>query len=175
MHNPESVLENKTHKVHLDFVIQTDHLISTRRPDLIIINKNENNRIVNFAVPPHHRVKLKEYEKRDKYLDLARELKNLWNMKMTILPIVIGALGTVNTRLGQGFEDLEVVGWLETVQTTALLKTLWQEPCQRDDNRGIGELGNKVRPSRDSNTEKSPGDLRRLAVIQNPVRNHQLT
>ena len=25
------------------------------------------------------------------------------------------------------------------------------------------------------NTEKSPGDLRRLAVIQTPVRNHRLT
>ena len=52
-------------------------------------------RIVNFAVPADHRVKLKESEKRVKYLDLARELKNLWNMKVTITPIVIGALATV--------------------------------------------------------------------------------
>ena len=39
MHNPESVLENETHKLLWDFEIQTDHLISTRRPDLVIINK----------------------------------------------------------------------------------------------------------------------------------------
>ena len=32
-------------------------------------------RIVNFAVLPDHRVKLKESTKKDKYLDLARELK----------------------------------------------------------------------------------------------------
>ncbi len=32
---------------------------------------------------------------KDKYLDLARELKKLWNMKVTIIPIVIGAFGTV--------------------------------------------------------------------------------
>ena len=31
-------------------------------------------RIVNFAVPADHRVKLKESKKRDKYIDLAREL-----------------------------------------------------------------------------------------------------
>ncbi len=37
----------------------------------------------NFAVPSDHRIKLKECEKKDKYLDLARELKNLWNMKVT--------------------------------------------------------------------------------------------
>ena len=29
------------------------------------------------------------------YLDLARELKKVWNMKVTIIPIVIGGLGTV--------------------------------------------------------------------------------
>ncbi len=36
---------------------------------------------------------MKEYEKNDKYLDLARELKKLWNMKVTIIPIVIDAFG----------------------------------------------------------------------------------
>ena len=33
-------------------------------------------KIVNFAVPADHRIKLKVSEKKDKYLDLARELKN---------------------------------------------------------------------------------------------------
>ena len=37
----------------------------------------------------------KQCEKKDKYLDIARELKKLWNMKVTILPIVIGGFGTV--------------------------------------------------------------------------------
>ena len=32
-------------------------------------------KIVDFAVPADHRMKLKECEKKDKYLDLARELK----------------------------------------------------------------------------------------------------
>ena len=32
-------------------------------------------KIVDFAVPADHRIKLKECEKGDKYLDLARELK----------------------------------------------------------------------------------------------------
>ena len=48
--------------------------------------------IVNFAVPADHRIKSKENEKKD---NLARELKILWNMKVTITPIVIGAFGTV--------------------------------------------------------------------------------
>ena len=41
MHYPESVLENETHKLLWDFEIQTDHIISARRPDLVI-KKREN-------------------------------------------------------------------------------------------------------------------------------------
>ena len=53
-----------------------DHLISTRRPDLIIINKGKRIcKIVDFAFPADHTIKLKECEKKDKYLDLTRELK----------------------------------------------------------------------------------------------------
>ena len=75
------------------------------------------------AVPADHRIKLKECEKRDKYLDLARELKKLWNVKVTIIPIVIGAFGTVTKGLLKGLEDLKVGSRVETIQTTALLKT----------------------------------------------------
>ena len=39
MHNPTSVLENDTHKLLWDFDIKTDNLISSRKPDHIIINK----------------------------------------------------------------------------------------------------------------------------------------
>ena len=53
---------------------------------------------------------LKESEKKDKYLDLARELEKLWNIKVTIVPIVIGALGTITKGLLKGLEDLEVGG-----------------------------------------------------------------
>ena len=64
-----------------------------------------------------------ESEKKDKYLDLARELKKLWNMKVTIALIVIGGLGTIIKGLLKGLEDLEVGGREETIQTTALLRT----------------------------------------------------
>ena len=44
-------------------------------------------------------------------------------MQVTIIPIVIGAFGTVTKRLLKGLEDLEVGGRVETIQTTALLRT----------------------------------------------------
>ena len=108
-----------------NFDVHTDHLISARRPDLIIINKKKkrNCKIVDFAIMADYRIKLKECEKKDKYLDLARELKKLGNMQVTIIPIVIGAFGTVTKGLLKGVEDLEVGGRVETIQTTALLRT----------------------------------------------------
>ena len=39
MHNPAPVLENNAHKLLWDFDIHTDHQISARRPNLIMINK----------------------------------------------------------------------------------------------------------------------------------------
>ena len=104
--------------------------------------KNRTCKIVDFTVPADHGIKLKEYEKRDKYLNLARELKKkLWNMQVTIIPIVIGAKGT----RGLG-------GW-----------------------RTSGDHPNDSIVKNGKNTKKSPGDLRRLAVTQTPVKNRRLT
>ena len=90
MHNPESVLVNETHKLLKSYEIQMDYLISVRRPHHMKINKKERTcRIVDFAVPADHIVKLKDSEKRDKYVDLDRELKNLWNMKVRVIPNII--------------------------------------------------------------------------------------
>ena len=121
------LVSRKNHQLRLVWKTRKEyHLIPARRPDLIIINKKKKKKtckIVDFAVPADHTIKLKEYEKKDKYLDLARELKKLWNMQVTIIPIVIGAFETVTKGLQQGLEDLEVGGRVETIQTTALLRT----------------------------------------------------
>ena len=105
MHNQESVLDNETHKLHWDFEIQTDDLISTRQPSLVIINKiKKTYRIVDFAVRADYRVKLKQNKYKDKYLNLVRGLKKLWNMKVTVIPIVIGALVTVTKNWNKDFK-----------------------------------------------------------------------
>ena len=52
--------------------MKMDHLISVRPRDLMIDNKNNKKE----NLPADHKVKLKEIEKRAKYQDLARELKN---------------------------------------------------------------------------------------------------
>ena len=151
MHNPASVQENDKHKLLWDFDVQTDLLISARRPGLIVINKKRRiSKIVDFAVPADHRIKLKKCEKKDKYLGLSIELKKLWNMKVIIIPILTGAFGTVTKGLLKGIGRFG--SW-------------WVSGNYP--NYSIIENG--------QNTEKSTGNLRKLAVAQTPVKDHQLT
>ena len=71
-------------------------------------------------------------------------------MKVTITLIVIGAFGTVTKGLLKGLEYLEVGDRLEDQPSNSIIEN-------------------------GQNPEKSPGDLRRLAVTQSPVKDHQLT
>ena len=79
---------------------------------------------MDFAVPADDREIIKESEKRDKYLDLAREQKNKKTMEHE---------GDGDTNCGwctwkilkglvKRLEDLEIRGQLEAIQTIGLLR-----------------------------------------------------
>ena len=148
MPNPESVLENETHKLLWNFEIQTDHLISAGQPDLVIVNKIKGTcRIVDFAVQRDHRVK-KKWKR--KYLDLAREQKKSMEHK-----------GDSNT----------ICNWHTWNKPQRIDKRTGRFGNKRT-NRGhpdysILKIG--------LNTEKSLDDKRILAVTQTAVKHHQLT
>ena len=60
---------------------------------------------MDFAIPV---VKIKENEKSDKYLDLIKKLKKLRNMRLTVIPIVIGAHRLVPRGLEKELKELEI-------------------------------------------------------------------
>ena len=115
-------------------------------------NKNKNNlssRFCRFSrLHSKNKIKWKDAQMLGPCQKTKKKKKQLLNMKMTVIPIVVGILGTVPKKIGWGLEKLDI-GWrIETMQTSALL---------------FGQ-----------NTETSSGDQRRLAVTQTPVKNHQL-
>ena len=135
-----------------DSEIQTDHLISAKRTDLVIVNKRkkkEKKREENLSNSGLCRSgwpqgKTEGKRKVRQIPDLARELESdsdtnsNWCARYSYQRINTG------TR------------WLENKMTS------------RDHpNYSIIKIG--------QNTEKSPGDWRRLTVAQTPVRNYQLT
>ena len=104
MHNPASGQKNNTQKFFWDFKILMDHLILTRRPDLIIINKKEDFQNCELCSAGWQQNKVERKQKRDKQLDLAREWIKIVEHESDGKPIGIGALGTVTNGLVNGLE-----------------------------------------------------------------------
>ena len=147
MYKPESVWDNARNSLGFWDTNRLPNLGQTiRRGDNL--QKMRTCRTMDFAVSADHIIKLKGSEKRDKFLDFAWELKEKY----------------------------------ESDSDTNCNWCTWNNP-QRISKEN-GRLGNK-RTNRThleysiiiigQNTEKSPGDLKRLAVAQTPVRNYQLT
>ena len=51
--------------------------------------------MIDISCPADKNVEKKEREKLEKYQELRMELRKLWNKKIDVIPIVIGALGAV--------------------------------------------------------------------------------
>ena len=103
--------------------------------------QKKNLSICGLCYPDWPQSKIERKQKKDKYLDLARELKKLWNMKVTVISMVICALGTITKGIGAETEEFGNKRMSRDHPSYCIVK--------------IGQ-----------NSEKSPGDLWRLVVSQ---------
>ena len=91
----------------MDFNVQMDHVIEARWPNVIIIDKVKKLcQIVDFAVPYDTKVNTKEVGKIENCQDLARELRKLWNMKVSNIPVIVEALGATSKNICKRMEDI---------------------------------------------------------------------
>ena len=65
----------------------------------------------------------KEEEKIEKYRDLAREVAKLWNVRVKIIPVVIGALGTIPNDLEERINEMGISLKTAQIQMSVLLGT----------------------------------------------------
>ena len=76
--------------------VHTDGHIGANRPDIIIKEKvNSTCKLIDMSIPCDKNVSTKEMEKKNKYKDLEIEIQRMWKMKTVVIPVVIGALGTI--------------------------------------------------------------------------------
>jgi len=70
--------------------------VTANRPDIIIKNKKEETcTLIDVAIPADRNAVQKEAEKKLKYNSLCIEIQRMWNLKCTIVPVIIGATGIV--------------------------------------------------------------------------------
>ena len=113
---------NENYKILWDFSIRTDHNIEAKKPHLVIVDKSKKScHIIDVAIQEDSGVKEKEFEKVEKYENLARELRRMWEVKTSVVRIVLGALGTVPLWLKGILKGIDVDTSNSLIQKSALL------------------------------------------------------
>jgi len=98
-HVPKSVVTTQGGKVTIlwNQQMQTDRTIPNNKPDIIIRdNKKGTCKLIDTAIPGDRSVIKKEAEKILKYKDLTIEIQRMWNVKAKMIPVIIGATGTIS-------------------------------------------------------------------------------
>ena len=90
---------------------------------MILIDKEQHEcQMIDFAIPYGTRVDHNEVEKIEKYLNLARELKKMWNTKVTVVLFVVAALGTPAKALEKRLKTIGIETKLTELQKTVLIQ-----------------------------------------------------
>ena len=77
---------------------------------------------MDVACPFDTRVQDKEREKVEKYQNLKRELKRIWqSQEIVTIPIIIGTLGTVSKNFEHWLRKLDIMVNFSTLQKACLL------------------------------------------------------
>ena len=128
---PPTTLKVGGTEIWWDREVNTLTKIPRNRPDLIIWDTgNSTCKVIDVCVPLDTNVELRETTKRNSYIDLVDELQRIYpKYKYTIVPIIVGALGTIPKKLKEnlqktGIKTEKIPTVTKEIQKLALLGTL---------------------------------------------------
>ena len=91
---------------------------------MVVVDKKERScKIIDFAVPGDSRIEEKDKDKIEKYQELGRELQKIWNVKVKIIPLVVGSLGAILEQFGNKLKQIGITAGTAQFQKTVLLGT----------------------------------------------------
>ncbi|KAL1447790.1 hypothetical protein WDU94_009835 [Cyamophila willieti] len=123
-HSPDPVVNTQDVTIIWDTQVQTDRGIKANKPDIIIKDKKRRTcQLIDVAIPSDYNITQKEAEKYLKYKDLQIEAQRLWNLKTTIVPIVIGATGLVSYKTCEAIQQIPGEHNLISLQKSVVLST----------------------------------------------------
>jgi len=125
-HLPKSVEISQGGKVTVFWnqQIQTDTTIPNNKPDVLIRdNENETCILIDNANSGDRNVIKKEAEKILKHKVLTIEIQRMWNVKTKVIPIIIGATGTISKSFRKYVSNVPGKHEVKELQKTAILGT----------------------------------------------------
>ena len=82
-----------------------------------------------MAILADRNVVQKEVEEKLNYKSLCIEIQRMWNLKCTVIPVIIGATGMVTRSLRKNLEAVPGRHSIDSLQKTAILgtsHTIWK-------------------------------------------------
>ena len=93
---PKTVTESDSVTIPWDMPIHTERTIAANRPDIVLKKKKDKTcLVIDMTTPLDTNTLFKTTEKLTKYNDLEIEVERMWGLKITTVPVVMGALGTI--------------------------------------------------------------------------------
>ena len=123
-HVPETVIHNKDNNITImwDMTVNTDKTITANRRDIIVKDSvNSTCKLIDMTVPSDRNIALKETKKKCKYKDLELEIQRMWHMKTVVIPVVVGALGTVKKGMAENIKKVSERATMTEIQKICML------------------------------------------------------
>ena len=125
-HVPKSVQTSQGGKVTIlwNQQVQADRTIPNNKPDIIIRNNEKGTYLlIDVAISGDRNVIKKVAEKILEYKDLTIEIQRTWNVKTQVIPVIIGATGTVSKSFRKYVSNIPGKHEVKELQKTAILGT----------------------------------------------------
>ena len=118
-------ITTKSHNQCMNPVTTSCCKIEHNKSDIVVLDKIKRKYlIIDVACLFDIRVKGKEKEEIENYQELKREFKSIWKLRrVTVVPVIIGALGTVSKDIKKWLPEIGVTCRLESLLRACLLGT----------------------------------------------------
>ncbi|KAF2893595.1 hypothetical protein ILUMI_12577 [Ignelater luminosus] len=109
-YSPKILLENSNTKLYWNQSVITDRTINYNKPDIIFMNKeHKRTYLVEIADPLTNHLQRKHTEKIQKYIELAAEIKDMWEQReVKIIPVILSTTAVIPHTLHRAIQQLQM-------------------------------------------------------------------
>ena len=117
-------MENEKATIPWDSPIITDRHVPCNKPDIVIQEKKSDRcQIIDVPIQCDYNIQTKAKEKMNKYLDLQIECQRLWNKKVEVILVIMGATGIVDKNIRKYVGRIPGCHNIYSLQRSAILGT----------------------------------------------------